>query len=87
MRKGQTIAGEWLGIGAESLGLNGKVREADFLALLFRRRRPAAPEARTIHRGAGIENVATLHGAFVRRLMRDAHLALLGQCQYRDQQY
>jgi len=32
-QEGQKVAGEWFGIGAQSLGLNGKIREADFLAL------------------------------------------------------
>lgn len=32
-QEGQNVAGEWFGIGAQSLGLNGKIREADFLAL------------------------------------------------------
>jgi conjugative relaxase-like TrwC/TraI family protein len=32
-QEGQKVAGEWFGIGAESLGLMGKVREAEFLAL------------------------------------------------------
>lgn len=31
--EGHTIAGEWLGLGAEKLGLKGPVKEADFLAL------------------------------------------------------
>src|SRR6185503_3234953 len=32
-QEGQKVAGEWFGLGAQSLGLNGKIREADFLAL------------------------------------------------------
>ena len=32
-QEGQKIAGEWFGLGAQSLGLNGMIREADFLAL------------------------------------------------------
>jgi conjugative relaxase-like TrwC/TraI family protein len=32
-QEGQKIGGEWFGIGAESLGLSGKVGEAEFLAL------------------------------------------------------
>jgi conjugative relaxase-like TrwC/TraI family protein len=32
-QEGQKVAGEWFGVGAQSLGLNGKIREADFLAL------------------------------------------------------
>ena len=32
-QEGQKVAGEWFGLGAHSLGLNGKIREADFLAL------------------------------------------------------
>jgi conjugative relaxase-like TrwC/TraI family protein len=32
-QEGQRVAGEWFGIGAASLGLIGKVREAEFLAL------------------------------------------------------
>jgi conjugative relaxase-like TrwC/TraI family protein len=32
-QEGQKVAGEWFGIGAQSLGLNGKIHEADFLAL------------------------------------------------------
>ena len=32
-QEGQKVAGEWFGIGAESLGLSGKVGEAEFLAL------------------------------------------------------
>jgi conjugative relaxase-like TrwC/TraI family protein len=32
-QEGQKVAGEWFGLGAPSLGLNGKIREADFLAL------------------------------------------------------
>ncbi len=31
--EGQRVAGEWLGIGAERLGLSGKVRADDFLRL------------------------------------------------------
>ena len=31
--QGQTIAGEWMGVAAERLGLNGVVSEKDFLAL------------------------------------------------------
>jgi conjugative relaxase-like TrwC/TraI family protein len=31
--EGQTVAGEWFGLGAEKLGLNGKIEEAEFLAL------------------------------------------------------
>jgi len=32
-QEGQKVAGEWFGLGAQSLGLNGIIREADFLAL------------------------------------------------------
>ena len=32
-QEGQKIAGEWYGIGARSLGLEGRIREPDFLAL------------------------------------------------------
>lgn len=32
-QEGQKVAGEWLGVGAQSLGLNRKIREAYFLAL------------------------------------------------------
>jgi conjugative relaxase-like TrwC/TraI family protein len=32
-QEGQKVAGEWFGLGAQSLGLNGVIREADFLAL------------------------------------------------------
>lgn len=32
-QEGQNVAGEWFGIGAAALGLNGAMREADFLAL------------------------------------------------------
>lgn len=32
-QEGQKVAGEWFGAGAQSLGLNGKIQEADFLAL------------------------------------------------------
>jgi conjugative relaxase-like TrwC/TraI family protein len=32
-QEGQKVAGEWFGRGAESLGLGGTIREADFLAL------------------------------------------------------
>jgi hypothetical protein len=32
-QEGQKVAGEWFGLGAQSLGLNGKIRETDFLAL------------------------------------------------------
>jgi len=32
-QEGQKVTGEWFGLGAQSLGLNGKIREADFLAL------------------------------------------------------
>jgi conjugative relaxase-like TrwC/TraI family protein len=32
-QEGQKVAGDWFGVGAQSLGLNGKIREADFLAL------------------------------------------------------
>ena len=32
-QEGQKVAGEWFGLGAQSLALNGKIREADFLAL------------------------------------------------------
>jgi len=32
-QEGQKVAGEWFGLGAQSLGLNGKIREAHFLAL------------------------------------------------------
>ncbi len=31
--EGQRVAGEWLGLGAERLGLSGKVRADDFLRL------------------------------------------------------
>ena len=31
--EGQRIAGEWIGVGAERLGLAGKVRAEDFLRL------------------------------------------------------
>lgn len=31
--EGQVVAGEWLGIGARLLSLNGSVKEAQFLAL------------------------------------------------------
>lgn len=30
---GQTVAGEWFGVGAEKLGMKGKVGERAFLAL------------------------------------------------------
>jgi len=32
-QEGQKVSGEWFGVGAQSLGLGGKTREADFLAL------------------------------------------------------
>lgn len=32
-QEGQKVAGEWFGIGAASLGLSSRIREADFLAL------------------------------------------------------
>lgn len=32
-QEGQKVSGEWFGIGAQSLGLGGKIREADFHAL------------------------------------------------------
>jgi hypothetical protein len=32
-QEGQKVAGEWFGVGAQSLGLKGVIREADFLAL------------------------------------------------------
>lgn len=32
-QEGQKVAGEWFGLGAQSLGLHGRIREADFLAL------------------------------------------------------
>src|SRR5260221_10578007 len=32
-QEGQKVAGEWFGFGAQSLGLNGKIREVDLLAL------------------------------------------------------
>lgn len=32
-QEGQKVAGEWFGVGAQSLGLSGKIRQADFLAL------------------------------------------------------
>jgi conjugative relaxase-like TrwC/TraI family protein len=32
-QEGQKVAGEWFGLGARSLGLNGRIREADFLVL------------------------------------------------------
>jgi conjugative relaxase-like TrwC/TraI family protein len=32
-QEGQKVAGEWFGVGAQSLGLSGTIREADFLAL------------------------------------------------------
>jgi TrwC relaxase len=32
--QGQGVAGEWIGLGAERLGLSGKVRTEDFLRLL-----------------------------------------------------
>lgn len=32
-QEGQRVAGEWFGIGAASLGVGGKVGEAEFLAL------------------------------------------------------
>ena len=32
-QEGQKVAGEWFGLGAQSLGLKGVIREADFLAL------------------------------------------------------
>ncbi|MFA6962200.1 MAG: MobF family relaxase [Opitutaceae bacterium] len=31
--EGQTVAGEWFGLGAETLNLKGRIEEADFLAL------------------------------------------------------
>jgi TrwC relaxase len=31
--QGQRVAGEWIGLGAEQLGLSGKVRAEDFLRL------------------------------------------------------
>ncbi len=32
-QQGQKVAGEWLGTGAASLGLSGRIQESDFLAL------------------------------------------------------
>ena len=32
-QEAQKVVGEWFGLGAQSLGLNGKIRETDFLAL------------------------------------------------------
>jgi conjugative relaxase-like TrwC/TraI family protein len=44
--EGQRVAGEWIGLGAERLGLSGKVRAEDFLRLC-ENQHPASGETLT----------------------------------------
>jgi conjugative relaxase-like TrwC/TraI family protein len=59
--QGQTVAGEWFGLGAEKLGLKGTVKEAEFLALC-EGRNPATGDRLTArknsHRRDGAKVVA-----------------------------